>query len=112
MIRCAGLEPRPEQVKSEYLRIRPAIAPAVKGREFDLAASDRYQKYLEQHPDAMKSIGLSRRQTTTLLNYVNGRRSIAELRDSLAAELDEEVALPGVVAYLELLRAVGWVVFK
>jgi hypothetical protein len=44
-------------------------------------------------------------------NYVNGKRSIAEIHNAVAGELDEDVLLAGVVAYLELLKTVSWVAF-
>jgi hypothetical protein len=89
----------------------PRIAPAVRGREFDLSAGERYQKYVRQQPGAAKAVTLSRRQTTAVLNYVNGLRSIAQIRDCVAADLDEDLPLVHVAAYLELLRAAGCVVY-
>jgi hypothetical protein len=83
----------------------------VKGRQFDLAAHEKYSQYLKEHPEAMKSLGLSRRQADTALNYVNGKRSVAEIAACAAADLDEMVPPKGVADYLELLRSVGWVVF-
>jgi hypothetical protein len=46
-----------------------------------------------------------------VLNSVNGNRSIAEIRNAVAGELDEDVSLTGVVAYLELLKKVSGVAF-
>jgi len=104
-------EPGPEQLSRKWETLTPAIAPSVKGRQFDLAAHEKYSQYMKEHPDAMKSLGLSRRQADTVLNYVNGKRSIAQIATCVAADLDEEVPLRGIVGYLELLRSVGWLVF-
>jgi hypothetical protein len=88
-------------------RVVPAIAPSVKGHEFDLPYGERYQKYVKQHPEAAKAVTLARRQTLAVLNYVDGRRSVAQIRDCVAAELDEDLPLAQVAAYLDLLRAAG-----
>jgi hypothetical protein len=59
----------------------------------------------------MKSLGITPRQAMTILNYVNGRRSIGEICTCVAGDLDEDVPPKGIVGYLELLKSVGWVVF-
>jgi hypothetical protein len=104
-------KPEPEPLPRKWETVTPAIAPSVKGRQFDLAASEKYSQHMKDHPDALKSLGLSSRQRDTILNYVNGKRSIAQIATSVAGDLDEEVPLSGVVGYLELLRSVGWLVF-
>jgi hypothetical protein len=103
--------PEPEPVPQKWATLTPGIAPSVKGRQFDLAANEKYSRHMKEHPDAMESLGLSRRQADTTLSYVNGKRSIAQIATCVAAELDEEVPLRGIVGYLELLRSVGWIVF-
>jgi hypothetical protein len=103
--------PEPEQLPPKWESLTPGIAPGVKGRQFDLTADEKYSQHMQEHPDAMKSLELSRRQADTILNYVNGKRSIAEIATCVAADLDEEVPLQGMVGYLELLRSVGWLVF-
>jgi len=104
-------EPGREQLPGKWNTVTPGIAPSVKGRQFDLAAHEKYSQYMKEHPDAMKSLGLSRRQADATLNYVNGKRSIAEIAACVAADLDEEVPPKAVAGYVELLRSVGWVVF-
>jgi hypothetical protein len=59
----------------------------------------------------LKTIGLSNQQTGVILNYVNGRRSVPEIRAAVAGELNEEISLESVIACLELLRTVQWIVF-
>ena len=103
--------PGPEPVPQKWATLTPGIAPSVKGRQFDLAANENYGQHVKEHPDALKSLGLSRRQADVTLSYVNGKRSIAQIATCVAAELDEAVPLSGIVGYLELLRSVGWLVF-
>ena len=89
----------------------PAIAPAVRGREFDWNGADKYNQCLRTHAEAMKALGHHPRPGNPALNYVNGRRSIAEIAACVAGELDEPVSLRAVAGYLELLSSLGGVVF-
>lgn len=106
------IEPQPEQYQKKCQKVVPAIADFVKGREFDLVRHEKYQRYMKEHPDALKPLGVSPRQAATLLNYVNGRRSIAEIWACVAGELDEEVSLRGSAGYLGLLKEIGLLVFE
>jgi hypothetical protein len=57
----------------------PALAPGIKGREFSLYSSERSRKYAEAHPDAVKGLKLTPPQRRVALNYIDGRRTIAEI---------------------------------
>lgn len=87
---------------------RPALAPAVKGREFNLAGYEPYAKYVKDNPEALKKMGLTPALGNTILNYVNGRRSVEAIRNAVAAETGQEVTLENVQAYLELLKTLKW----
>jgi len=107
----APAEPQPDELQRKCQAVTPRIADWVKGREFDLWGHEKYKEYLKDRPDPMKALKIARPQATAILNFVNGRRSIAEIGDCVAAELDEEVPLKAVVGWLEVLKAVGWVIF-
>jgi hypothetical protein len=98
-------------LQKKYQGITPAIAPSVRGREFVLARNEKYIRHQKEHPDWLKTLGLTGQQAMTVLNYVNGKRSITEIRDDVAAELDEAVSLEGVAGYLELLKSFGWLAY-
>jgi hypothetical protein len=100
----------PDPLRPKYAKVVPAISPAAKGKEFNLGRFSPYQQYLKDHPDALKGIALNPGQTSSLLNFVNGRNSVADIRDDAAAELDADLPLQAVAAYLELLAAAGYVV--
>jgi hypothetical protein len=86
----------------------PALAPGIKGKEFSLEQSERYRKYAEAHPDAVKGLKLTPPQRRAALNYIDGRRTLAEIRRSIEAESGTEIALKDLAAYADFLRAVGW----
>jgi aminopeptidase YwaD len=95
----------------KYALLHPALAQSVRGRRFQLSAHEPYSKYVKEHPDALKSIGLTAQQAGTILNYVNGKRSIIDIRRAVTGEINEDLPLEKVVAYLELLKSVQWVTF-
>jgi aminopeptidase YwaD len=87
----------------------PVLASAVKGREFALQSWPKYAAYLKEHPDALKTLGVSSQQATSILNYVDGKRSIQKIRDTVVGETGRDIAIEAVAGYLELLKTVGWV---
>jgi aminopeptidase YwaD len=103
-----GAALKPDPLRKKYDKIVPAIAPAVQGREFNVGRFEGYTKYLKDHPDALKAVTINPGQTSAVLNFVNGRNSVAEIRDNASAELDADLPLIGVAAYIELLAAAGY----
>jgi hypothetical protein len=87
----------------------PALAPEVKGKEFSLQAWPKYSAYLKEHPDALKALGLTPQLASSILNYVNGRRPVQKIRDTVVGETGREVTVDAVRGYLEILKTVGWV---
>jgi aminopeptidase YwaD len=87
----------------------PALSPEVRGREFSLQSWPRYSAYMKEHPDAVKALGLTPQQASSILNYVNGRRSIQKIRDTVVGETGRDVTIDAVRGYLELLKTIGWV---
>ena len=104
-----GLKPDALRIKCE--KIVPTVASGVKGREFTLTRFDPYLKFIKDRPDALKALGLTPQQTSMVLNYINGRNSIAEIRDDVSAELGEDLPLKAVAGFVDLLKAVNWIVF-
>ena len=85
-------------------KIVPALHPEVRGREFSLEASERYKKYVEKNPEALKALKLEVPVRRVVLNYINGRRPVSAIRSAVAAETDRSVDLAAVVQYLEFLK--------
>ena len=101
--------PRLTAEEREFEAVIPRIAPGIRGQEFSLGQFDRMQAFLREHPGAMEDIGLSRNQTTQVLNFVNGKRSVLAIRNGVAAWTGEELSVGRVADYLEILEEVGWV---
>ena len=63
---------------------------------------------MKEHADALKTLGLAPQQAASILNYVNGKRPVGKIRDTVVGESGRDVPLEAVTGYLELLKAVGW----
>jgi hypothetical protein len=87
----------------------PAFAPGIRGREFSLDGSERYRKYAEAHPEAVKGLKLTPPQRRVALNYIDGRRTLLEIRRSVEAETGTEIAVKDLAAYVDFLKVVGWI---
>jgi hypothetical protein len=104
---------RPQTAEERrYSNVVPAIHPEVKGQQFYLNGFDQYDRYTEEHPDAVSSLGLNRGQTQGILNFVNGERSVTEIRNRVAALVGDDLTIEQVVGYLRILEEVGWIVVE
>jgi hypothetical protein len=90
----------------------PDLHPNVRGKQFNLTRSDGYTTYMREHPNALTELELSRNHTTWILNFVNGERSVAEIRSRVAAMTGTEITVQQVNGYLEMLEAMEWVVLR
>jgi hypothetical protein len=86
----------------------PELAADVRGREFALEQSEGYKKYVEAHPDAVKGLKLGPPVRRVVLNYIDGRRTLAVIRRRIEAETGVPVALRDLADHIAFLRAVGW----
>jgi len=106
--------PAPSKVEGslagkKYDALIPRLDAAVKGREFSLQSWPKYTAHMKEHPDALKTLGLTPQQATSILNYVNGKRSVLKIRNTVIGETGRDLSLDGVAGYLEMLKTVGWV---
>jgi len=95
-----------------YSTVIPDLHRDVKGTQFYLERSDGYRAYLEANPDALTELGLGPAQTRGILNFVNGQRSVSQIRNQVAAITGTELELERVAAYLDILEQMGWVVIR
>ncbi|MBP1635227.1 MAG: hypothetical protein H6Q10_1801 [Acidobacteria bacterium] len=98
-----------DPLEKKYASVVPAIAKGIRGQQFTPTSSERYVAYLKEHPDALKALGVTPAIANTVLNFVNGRRSVAEIRRWVVLETGQDVALPSVAGCLDLLREAGWI---
>jgi len=106
----APRQSRPTREARRYANVIPGIHPDVQGQQFYLNRFDAFDRYSEQHPDAVSSLGLDYNQTRWILNFVNGQRSVTEIRNRAAAMAGHDLTIQQVVGYLGILQEVGWIV--
>jgi len=107
----APRERGPNRLERRYSTVIPVIHSSVRSAEFSLTGSQSYRDYVEANPEALNETGLNRSQTGLVLNYVDGKRSITQIGNCVAAESGQDVPLEGLVRYLEILREIEWVDF-
>ncbi len=101
--------PVPGPTESRFLTV-PDLAPDVRRLQFNLTRTDAYRAYMEEHPDVLEEMGLVSSQTRQIVNFINGERSVAEIRDRVAALTGDDLQTHQVMDYLTILDEVGWIV--
>ncbi len=100
-----------DPLERKYEHVVPAIDQSVIGQEFSLGANATFQEIIKARPDALKQLGLTQPTANTILQYVNGQRSIVTIRNAVVAETGQDVPLSAVAGYLDLLKSAKWVNF-
>jgi hypothetical protein len=104
-------EPVLTPAEKKYDTVIPRLEASVKGREFSLNSYEKYARYLKENPDALKKLGLTPQLANSLLNYVNGKRSVLRIRNCVVGETGRDLTLEAVAGYLEILKSVGWITY-
>jgi hypothetical protein len=100
----------PGEQEQRYAAVVFELHPDVRGQQFSLNASESYRSYMEANPEAMSNLGLSSTQARQILNFLDGTRSVTQIRNRVAATTNTEIDVEQVAGYLEILEAVGWAV--
>ncbi|MCP4710491.1 MAG: hypothetical protein GY869_17855 [Planctomycetes bacterium] len=95
--------------EKRYASVVPALAADVKGQLFSFSRDSNINEYLQENPDASGIEFARSRSTSTVLNYINGKRSITTIAHCVAAETGTDVSVEDVAAYIDILKAIDWV---
>jgi hypothetical protein len=101
--------PAPSGAEARQRGVIPRLAPGIRGVETNLTRFAPYTQWVEAHPGAVEALGLSRNQATQILNFVNGKRSVAEILGWVRGVTAEPTTLDQVTGYLRILEEVGWI---
>jgi len=102
-------KPQPTAKEQKYDKIFPSIHKDVRSQEFWLERSDRYKKYLKENPDALKKLKISQPQRRSILNFINGQRSITKIRNCVMAETGKDLPFDTLLGYLNFLKTLNWI---
>ncbi len=101
--------PEPSPAEQANRDVIPSLAEGIRGQEFSLRDFGKMQRYEREHPGTIGKLGLSPNQTEQVLNFVNGRRSAAEILNRVRGVTGEPLTLGQLRGYLEVLEEVGWI---
>lgn len=92
-----------------YSKVIPDYHGDVKGVEFYLERTDRYRDYIKENQDTMKKLKINRNQQRSIQNFINGKRSIIEIRKAVLADSGRDLSFEQLVGYLDMLKELNWV---
>jgi hypothetical protein len=90
----------------------PAVHPDARCREYSIERMESYRKWLEANPAALEELDLDDRLRRAIPDFINGERSVVEIRDRVAAETGRPLELDKLVRYLEILETIGWMTYR
>ncbi len=105
--------PMPSPLPAEEQRVAsvtPSLQSDVKLKEFSLEGSDRYKKYVEANPQALKELKITAAQSRAVLNFIDGRRTLPVIRRSAEAETGTDIDFREFLRFIDFLKAVDWIV--
>jgi len=95
--------------EKKFDRVIPVLKADIRGRRFYVERSEEYESLLEKDPEAVNKTGLDRSQRRTILNWIDGRRSVTVIRDRVMAETGRPLDYSALLDYLEILKTVDWI---
>jgi hypothetical protein len=104
--------PSPTPEESLYLEVVPSLAPGIRSVETSLARYEPMQRWTEANPGVLEDLGLTRAQQSQILNFINGKRSLASILYWVRGVTGQDLALEQVTGYLRILEDVGWIVLE
>jgi hypothetical protein len=107
----APKRPSLSDAEREHATVIPAIHPDVKEKQFGFERGDTFKQYQEDNPDALEELGLHQTQRRAILNFVNGKRSVTKIRNSVIAETDKDLEFEVLDKYLEILKSLDWITY-
>jgi len=105
----APKEPEPSEMEKKYSTVIPSIHEDVKGQVFYYERTDSYQEFTKKNPDYLKNLRLSRMHQRTIVNFIDGKRSVTEIKNSVEAETEADVDIEKLISYMEFLESIGWI---
>jgi hypothetical protein len=101
--------PEPSREDRAYDRVIPRLGEGIRSQVFSMGNYEPAQNYFRENPGVLGEIGLSNGQTSMILNYVNGERSVLTIRNRVVARLGGDLSAGQVARYLEVLAEFGWI---
>jgi len=104
-------EPQISKLEKSYNKVIPALLPAIKGQKFNPSQTEEYSEFIKDNPNFNKELRVDRRQQRSILNYINGRRSVTKIRSCVIAESGKDIDFDNLLKYLNFLKTIDWITF-
>ncbi len=104
-------EPEITKLEKSYLKVVPALLPNIKGQKFNPNQTEKYREFMKDNPDFNKELKVNRRQQRSVLNYINGRRSVTKIRSCAVAESGQDMDFNALLKYLDFLKTINWITY-
>ena len=104
--------PAPGRAETNAMGVVPLLAPGIRAVETSLSGFAPMRTWLGQHPTALEDLGLSRAQTTQIVNFINGKRPATEILYRVRGVTGEDLTLAQLQGYLGILEEVGWITLR
>lgn len=105
----APKKPELSEIEKKYSTIIPSIHEDVKGQVFYPDRTDSYKEFMEKNPDYLKNLRLSRMQQRTIVNFIDGKRSVTQIKYSVEADTGDDLDIEKLISYMEFLESIGWI---
>ncbi len=99
------------KLEKSYVRMIPTLLPDVKGQKFNPNQTEEYSGFMKDNPDFNKELKVDRRQQRSILNYLNGLRSVTKIRSCVMAESGNDLDFDNLFKYLDFLKAIDWITY-
>ncbi len=98
-------------LQKSYIKIIPTLLPDVKGQKFNPNQTEEYSEFMKDNPDFNKKLKVDRSQQRSILNYINGLRSVTKIRSCVMAESGKDLKFDNLLKYLDFLKAIDWITY-
>lgn len=107
----APVKPEPTDEEIQYSKVVPDFHDDVRGVEFYLERTDRYRDYIKENPDVLKKLKMNRLHQSSIQNFINGKRSVTDIRKAVFAQTGANLSFERIMGYLEMLKKLNWITF-
>jgi hypothetical protein len=101
---------KPTAAEKRYQTIIPALHPDVKGKKFNINSDTNISEFiLNNSGHGGTRIAGDRNASGLVLKYLNGIRSVTEIKNCVNAETGQNFTIEEIAGYIGLLKEIGWV---
>lgn len=105
------VEPQLSPMENKHMDTIPSLQSGVRGQKFNPSQTEENEDFSAKNPDFLKDLKLDRAQQRAILNYINGRWSVTEIRNWVMAETGKDLDFEKLLAFLGYLEQIDWITY-